>query len=752
MSSDAADDVASYRQQLQRGGGGKVPVVPGSSIGALGYLVGAIGIVGFLVAIFIVVPHSGFAINAGGIVPPGSNCSVCPPGVPGPSGPSGNAGPVGPQGMKGDRGDPGPQGNVGLPGPSGPPGMCTNMNPACTQGDTGPTGAQGIPGPTGPAGLPGVTGAPGAQGPQGDTGPTGPIGLTGPAGPTGPQGIPGICDVCMLPVAEIQTLNVTTSLILSGNAFCPGGALDASCFGLAGGCPDFLMCNLQARKLDLWSPNMTGAFAELTVGGNPNDNGQARVNFGSYPNKKVNLFTAYVDNQLSLISDSNVVIHSIFQSIHLTSYGPGQQVRFRAPDGTITGEAASGITFSVTSGQFTANAGNSRLLLSSTTGLADLQATTVNITGETFHISRDIDTVFLRGNGIEALQCSNTVLPLVAVAGHSTVMDSDVIFPSTVSMLTDATDGLITASGFKICGTGIRTTHDTLRLQGNTTGEFLDVRARIINSEGPVVFTDLDGVDFVSTPLRNSNNNSYLVVDDAEGLLVSPGHVATNRIADITNTTGFEFGMTDIETFGDLNMQMGQTFRTATIDDIMSGSGTITINANIIVNGNIGTTGGGQINAAGSIYSSGTISSAGSCCSSDKRVKQNITEVTPKSDLDTILSIPRRVSYKFKKEYQKVDSSVKDYIHHGFIAQEIKKYVPRAVSIVNRTVGDIHYPDFHQMHLEKIVPHLVGAVKQLHLEKHALELKHHVLQASHDALLKEVHQMKEWMHTLIKRV
>ena len=735
------DDVASYRSQLRAA---NVPTVPasGSSIGVLGYLIGAIGIVGFILAIFVVVPHSGFAINSnGGVVPPGSNCSVCPPGASGPSGPSGNAGPVGAQGAKGDRGDAGPQGMPGLPGPSGPPGMCTNMNPACTQGDTGPTGAQGIPGPAGPAGLPGATGAPGAQGPQGDKGDKGDQGDVGPAGPIGPQGIPGICDVCMLPVAEIQTLNVTTSLILSGTAFCPGGALDASCFGLAGACPDFLMCNLQARKLDLWSPNMTGDFAELTVGGNINDNGQARVNFGAYPNKKVNLFTAYVDNQLSLVSDSNVVVHSIFGQIDLAAFGAGGQVQLRAPEGTINVTSEFGTSMVVNTGQWSARAGNSRMILSSTTGLADIQATEVNITGEAFTISRDLTTVFLRGDGNETLQCSNTVFPFTPISGFSTRQESDLIIASGRSLLTDDPEGLINAPGFRLCGTGIETTHDTLRLQGNTTGQFLDVRARIINTQGPVVFTDLNGVDFVSTPLRNTQNNSYLTVDDDEGLLVSPGHVATNRIADVTNTTGFEFGMTDIEAYGDLNLQLGQTLRVNNMGDVSGG--TITINADVIVNGNIQT-----INA-GDIFADGSVNSNGACCTSDVRVKQNVTEVEPKSDLDTILALPRRVKYRFTEAYQKVDRSVKDFVHDGFIAQEIKKYVPRAVSLVNRTVGHVHYSDFHQMHLNKLVPHLVGAVKQLHVEKRALEAKHALLQASHEALMKEVHQMKQW---IMKRV
>jgi hypothetical protein len=336
------------------------------------------------------------------------------------------------------------------------------------------------------------------------------------------------------------------------------------------------------------------------------------------------------------------------------------------------------------------------------------------------------------------------------------VQESDLIIPETKSLLTDAPDGLIRASGFKICGLGIDSTHGTLTLLNNVTSDLLDVRARITCSNGPVQFLNAGGADFISTPLFNSNNNSYLEVNDGEGLLVSPGHIATGRIADVTNTTGIDFtdmsmqingGTSGIEIFGDVTLQNTDTLTLDSISAIGGTGNTITIQGDLQVQGSITTIGfGSNIQAGGNVAASGT------CCVSDKRVKQNITEVTPKSDLDTILSIPRRVKYKFTEAYQKVDGSVKDYVHDGFIAQEIKKYVPRAVSLVNRTVGSIHYPDFHQMHLEKIVPHLVGAVKQLHLEKKALEAKHHLLEASHEALLKEVHQMKEWMHTLIKKV
>ena len=130
---------------------------------------------------------------------------------------------------------------------SSPP---SNDNPMCMQGPPGDTGATGPPGPTGAGGLVGPTGAGGVAGPQGIPGPTGPLGPIGPIGLVGPQGIPGV-PVVPDPL-NINDLVVATSITLSGVMTCPGGALDATCFGLSV-CPDFSTCDLAARSLTLYS-------------------------------------------------------------------------------------------------------------------------------------------------------------------------------------------------------------------------------------------------------------------------------------------------------------------------------------------------------------------------------------------------------------------------------------------------------------------------------------------------------------------
>jgi hypothetical protein len=272
-------DNATLKRVIQKGTAGAEPQayysrgslsasdVSGFSLQGLGYSgIGfiAVGLGIFVVAAILIVRNGG---DRAGYVSAGSNCTeiVCPAGAPGPSGAPGPAGPPGQQGPSGATGPQGLQGNNGLPGPEGPMGQCSNTNPSCLQGATGPVGPRGIPGPTGLAGMIGPTGPQGVIGPQGFIGPTGPQGLQGLIGPTGPQGTPGVCGCMNLPLVNITNLNVTNALTLSGSMTCPGGALDASCFGLVGACPDFSTCYLNALGLNINSSSVT-VIPQLKVG------------------------------------------------------------------------------------------------------------------------------------------------------------------------------------------------------------------------------------------------------------------------------------------------------------------------------------------------------------------------------------------------------------------------------------------------------------------------------------------------------
>jgi len=694
---------------------------PTSSVDIFIRIVLALVVTAFFVMVFVIVPRAGFALNTG-YLPPGANCTTCPPGPSGPSGPQGNVGPVGAQGVPGPPGATGAQGQMGPPGPTGPMGLCLNNNPACMQGATGPQGPQGIPGPTGPAGIPGATGSVGPQGIQGFTGDTGPQGIQGIQGIQGPQGIPGICDVCMLPIAEIQTLNVTTQLILSGGATCPGGTLDASCFGLTGACPDFSQCYLQQRGLQIFSDNITFT-PELRVGGIAGDVGTGVVVFGSgsFP---IAGFTAYTSNQIILETNGQASLRSLLANVLIEAAASAAELNIRAPQGMITMTSRLGTAINIAggpSGQFSVTAGAASTFLDLATGNHMISGTLVEVTGTDFRLQRGVGLPWIESSSTETLVCSPTTLPFVSTPGFSMTHSEDLIIAATKKILTDSADGLIEASGFKLCGPGITSVASTLRLQDNTATKIISLEATVTNAEGgqPLVFLDFEGANFQGTPLFNSAPGEPLIINDAEGL-------AVNQILP----------------------QMGT--------DLLLNATTVTASNNVIITGSLDvpviTPTGGTLTVNGDIFATGTISSTGSCCTSDVRVKENITNVSPKTDLNTILKIPRRVAYQFKKEYQDVDHTVKDYVHHGFIAQEIEHILPRTVSMINKTVGGIHHDDFRTMHLDRIVPHLVGAVKQLHLEKRVLEKEHQLLKASHDALVNEVSMLKDWMHSMVNGI
>ncbi len=246
-------------------------------------------------------------------------------------------------------------------------------------------------------------------------------------------------------------------------------------------------------------------------------------------------------------------------------------------------------------------------------------------------------------------------------------------------------------AGIELCGYLIKTTSSTLQLQDGTATKTLDIHATITNSEGVygVQVISPNGVNLIDTAIRNEGGiTAPLLCDDVQGLSL------------LDTSTLF-----------------------ATLIQPVSPSSAVTITGDLIV--------------TGSITSASVISTFGSCCTSDIRAKKNITTVDTKSDLDTILSIPRRVAFQYTEAYANVDKSVNaNDVHHGFIAQELESILPRSVVMVNQTIGGVSYSDFRRVTLDRIVPHVVGAIKELY-EKHM-------------ALVEEVKMMRDFMTKLMK--
>lgn len=584
-------------------------------------------------------------------------------------GQAGIAGPTGPTGAKGEKGDQGPP---GLAGQEGPTGTCSNDNPICMQGQKGESGATGPQGPRGVAGQIGATGPQGIQGIQGFKGAKGDIGPTGSSGPSGPIGTPGVCDCLNISLVELQDLQVngTTNLVgtvtLQGTMDCPGGALAPSCFGLST-CPDFLPCDLRAKSLKIWSANSSDIPA-LQVGTELLDQGVAIVNFG-YPTtaRRIREFTVNANGTYSVAVENTDMLHRAFDgNIIFEAFGAIPQIGF-ASTGFInmTADLPIGV---VSQQSIFLESQSASWQLSGITNRISSVASNHTFATTDFVVTRPSLLDWFRTQSSSTLQCLSGP-PLTPITGFSMLFGTDLIMESGTALMSKESDGLVRMAGLKLCGTRIQTEGGLLTLQNDTATDTLDVQAVITNSQGslPVTFSDGHGVKLVENTflmadqIRSSRTDNILYIHTDE-LFNDPGPVFIGNLSQI-----------------------------------------VTFRGDVVING--------ELNGAGTCVG----------CASDERVKEHITNVHPQEDLDAILALPRRVKYKFTKEYQKVDSSVQDYVHHSWIAQELEKVIPRIVRKVNQTVAGVHMDDFRQVLSHHVVPHLVGALKAIHLKQESLE-------------------------------
>lgn len=652
---------------------------------------------------------------------PNNTCATieCPAGPLGPSGPRGPQGIMGPQGPQGERGEQGDQGVQGLPGPSGPMGMCL-FHPSCAIGPTGPTGPQGIPGPTGLAGLPGVTGPQGIAGTTGPTGATGPTGPTGPSGPIGPQGIPGICNCTTLSMVNLINLGVsgTTQLngtvTLNGVMSCPGGALDISCFGLAA-CPDFSQCVLDAQGLRIYSNNAS-ITPILHMGVTPGDLGKGMILLGlpGGISQVINTFMMNVNGTFNVATTnvpmvmrawtSNVLLESIGSTSVYTSVGSTGTVN-------ITGAQAVQI-ISINGGVETA-AGLSYIRIDGLFNTISSFANVHNATLLDFHLLKSAGGAWLDTQSAQTLTCS-VANPLPVAAGSSIYVPNDIIIGPGKALMSNSTNALVRVSGLSLCGYLIKSESSTLQLQDNTALKILDVRGTITDGQGgiPVTFNDADGADFVDTPIRNSGVSGPLFCDDADGFsLTNTSVLYASYMQPVAPDT-------KVTLTGDLELPSANTVYTNKLQPTAGLLVTLT----------------GDLTVTGTL----TATTCGGCVTSDERVKRDIKEVDSHSDLQTILALPKRISYGYTKAYTDKDRHAALHeTHHGFLAQELERVLPQAVTRSNFTLGDgTPLQDFRRILYDRVIPFATGAIKELHLQQKLSTLKHEALKEEHELLLK----------------
>jgi len=581
-----------------------------SGFSGIGIIAFFLALMVFLLLVFVIAGQT--QGSSAGRFFPGDNCTLIEcigtPGAPGPPGP---VGPPGAQGVQGVKGDTGNQGAPGPAGPSGPAGMCL-ANPSCLQGPPGPEGPEGPMGFTGPPGISGPQGDTGVIGPRGFNGTQGETGPEGPDGPTGGQGIPGVCDCFNVTALTLDELTVDNQVTFGGNIDCPGGAMNANCFGLAV-CPDLSACDILGMSLLLDN----GLPTSLVVGSPQAPPFLDEVIFGDvtvFPTlHRMLVFSAYATT-VRIDGHNQIDITSAAGPINLQTNGVLQDISNTA-GGVWSAEGAQGVVLQNINGNVAivqANIGGTLLITSSGTlsesaGVADslFPTWTVRESG-----SNDWFTL-----GTTTYNCSDAI-PAPSSPGLSMHIFQDIIIEEGIAIVTPAVDGFIPMGPkVQVCG-------------------------------GEIKGSDVTGLTI-------------------HGVTFQDGGIITG----VTSINGNDFNS--------------------------------------------------------------------SCCASDERVKEHIRPMRPETSLERILSL-KPVEYRFKKGYQDVDSYVKDHLHRGFIAQNIKHVIPRAVDTIEKTVGRIHYKDFHILRKQDIIPDVVAAF-------HGLHKAHTVLKEEHHKVIEEVHSLKAEM-------
>jgi len=198
----------------------------------------------------------------------------------------------------------------------------------------------------------------------------------------------------------------------------------------------------------------------------------------------------------------------------------------------------------------------------------------------------------------------------------------------------------------------------------------------------------------IEVPLHNGVGNERLVIDDQNGLDL--------KNTEVVSSTG-DIIIEPINPVNNVILQNNSIFGStvSTIQDWVFDS-----------SGNTLTHSGSAGNLAGILTINGNSVGGGMCCTSDKRMKKNITKMDLNKGLDRILRM-QPVNFNYIDALLKEDKWVRNITHSGFIAQDLVKVNPNAVHIKKKTINGKPIDDFHSIQKDEIIVDLVAAVKML---------------------------------------
>lgn len=482
-----------------------------------------------------------------------------------------------------------------------------------------------------------------------------------------------------------NTLGLTSGaqFVMNGTMVCPTGALSPSCFGLAV-CPDFSSCIINAGGLNVFS-NVSMSGLQVTYNSmtfaSPSPY-SSTVTFGdsSVVGNRLAAFTEYaVTTKIDAVS--LLALRALFGQVFIGTgaNSSSNTITLSAPSSSITGTAATGISWITSNGAAILSAVGASLTLTSSSATFSGVGSIMNLISPNVTMT-DPNTagIWFKTNPASTMICNGTgngLIPGSNMLGSSEIGAGVDFIASSIRSRNNG--GIVNVSGINLfCNTVIQTQNaDPLRLQNSPT-DIIDIRGIITNGffTTALIFNDPQGIDLQNTFLFDSTGGG-VVVSDSVGLSIDNGNGTTSVSQLYTNK----------------------------ISSLGPGTANLTVTAPFTI-------------FSGDVVVLGSVSAIGACCTSDKRVKRNIVQVDATEDLDTILRMPRRVRFSYTDEFLQTSRFTRNHTYEGFIAQELEAanfptLVETHDSYVLRNGKELK--DFRSVKLEYAVPYLVGAVNAL---------------------------------------
>jgi hypothetical protein len=352
----------------------------------------------------------------------------------------------------------------------------------------------------------------------------------------------------------------------------------------------------------------------------------------------------------------------------------------------IIASAAQGISFTTSSGIIHLIGGTASHVIS-TAGQWIGVGVDMTMTSNHINLENAAATVsWLETNPNTTYQCPMAGTALTSLAGTSILIGNDLALASGTRFHSLNPSGRFESTGFSFyCNAQIDTVDASPLILQNNASTLVDIRGYIINT-------------VLNTPVTVSDTQG-LSVDDGGSPSIS--NLFTNHMSPV-------------------------------------GAGTdIVIHGNLIIEGDLSVTGSGGGGGAAVTVPTGTITAVGgTCCGapSDVRLKTNVTNVAAQTDLDRILAMPRRISFRYKKSYL---GKRKATTEQGFIAQELEEagfsHIVEKQKKMRLENGQF-LADARTVDYRKLVPELVGAIQALNSKVEALNAKIDALNANAEAL------------------